>query len=443
MLYDLINRRQPGAARGLAAAALAAVLVTAGAAQAQTLVTWDDYTDVGQNAVLEQLNKNFVAAHPGVTLNRTARTFDDLSMTLKLTVSAGDGPEVTKVNQGAADQGTMVKQKLLLPIDAYVNQYGWDKRLSDSVLARMRWSDTGQFGEGANYGVSGLGEMVGLYYNQKVLSDAGIAAPPKTFEELLADVDALKAKGVPAFAIGTAKQHIALHMLTGIEQAHIDASSRKALDDVIYGRGGTFKTQAALDAATLMQHWAKDGYFIDGFSGIAGNDAVQLFVAGQGAFLLDGTWYFGDMQENPDIHFMAVPAPAGVSKPLTVGGIDLSWSITSNAKDKATQDLAAQYMDYMISPEAANAWAAAGFFPSTTPTDETAIKSSLLKEGLAMWKVLGDNNALGHYADWASPTLLKTYDDNMPHLLAGDMTPEAFVDALDADYQAYMKSIGK
>jgi len=440
MLDVLIHRLRLGTA-GVAAAALAAGL--SGAAQAQTLVTWDDYTDVGQNAVIEQLNKNFEAAHSGVTITRTARTFDDLSMTLKLTVAAGNGPQVTKVNQGAADQGTMVKQKLLLPIDDYVKQYGWDKRFGAGVLARMQWSDDGQFGEGHYYGVSGLGEMVGLYYNAKVLADAGIAAPPKTFEELLADADALKAKGVPAFAIGTAKQHIALHMLTGMEQAHIDASNRKALDDVIYGRGGTFKTQAALDAATLMQKWAKDGYFIDGYSGIAGNDAVQLFVAGQGAFLLDGTWYFGDMQTNPDIHFMAVPAPAGVSKPLTVGGIDLSWSITSNAKDKATQDLAAQYMDYMVSPEAANVWAAAGFFPSSTPTDDSAVKSSLLKEGLGMWKTITDNNALGHYADWASPTMLKTYDDNMPHLLAGDMTPQAFIDALDADYQAYMKSIGK
>jgi raffinose/stachyose/melibiose transport system substrate-binding protein len=440
MLDVLIHRLKAGTA-SLAVAALAAGLT--GAAQAQTLVTWDDYTDVGQNAVIEQLNKNFEAAHSGVTISRTARTFDDLSMTLKLTVAAGNGPQVTKVNQGAADQGTMVKQKLLLPIDDYVKQYGWDKRFGAGVLARMQWSDSGQFGEGHYYGVSGLGEMVGLYYNAKVLADAGIAAPPKTFEELVADADALKAKGVPAFAIGTAKQHIALHMLTGMEQAHIDASNRKALDDVIYGRGGTFKTQGALDSATLMQKWAKEGYFIDGFSGIAGNDAVQLFVAGQGAFLLDGTWYFGDMQTNPDIHFMAVPAPAGVSKPLTVGGIDLSWSITSNSKDKATQDLAAQYMDYMVSPEAANVWAAAGFFPSSTPTDESAVKSSLLKEGLGMWKVIAENNALGHYADWASPTMLKTYDDNMPHLLAGDMTPQAFVDALDADYQAYMKSIGK
>jgi len=181
MLDVLIHRLRLGAA-GMAAAALAVGL--SGAAQAQTLVTWDDYTDVGQNAVIEQLNKAFVAAHPGVTINRTARTFDDLSMTLKLTVAAGNGPQVTKVNQGAADQGTMVKQKLLLPIDDYVKQYGWDKRFGAGVLARMQWSDSGQFGEGHYYGVSGLGEMVGLYYNQKVLTDAGISGPPKTYEEL-------------------------------------------------------------------------------------------------------------------------------------------------------------------------------------------------------------------------------------------------------------------
>jgi len=435
IMHRLGGRASIGAMLATGALALAAT-----AAQAQTLVTWDDYTDVGQNAVIEQLNKNFIAAHPGVTITRTARTFDDLSMTLKLAVAAGNGPQLTKVNQGAADQGTMVKQHLLLPIDDYVKQYGWDKRFGAGVLARMQWSDSGQFGEGHYYGVSGLGEMVGLYYNQKVLTDAGISGPPKTYEELLKDADTLKAKGVNAFTIGTSKGHLALHMLTGIEQAHIDSSNRKALDDVIYGRGGTFKTPQDLDATTQVQKWATGGYFNDGFSGVSNDDSVQLFVGGQGAFLIDGTWYFGDMQTNPDIHFMPIPAPAGVSKPLTVGGIDLSWSITSNAKDKATQDLAAQYMDYMVSPEAANVWAAAGFFPSSTPTDESAVKSGLLKEGLAMWKTITDNNALGHYADWASPTMLKTYDDNMAHLLAGDMTPQAFDDALDADYQAYLKS---
>ena len=373
--------------------------------------------DVGQNAVIEQLNKNFEAAHSGVTISRTARTFDDLSMTLKLAVSAGNGPQLTKVNQGAADPNCMVKQKLLQPIDDYVKNAVWlgqavrRGRAGPHAVVRQRPVRRGpllrRFWPRRNGGTLLQPRGAGRCRHRPT--------PPKTFEELLADADALKAKVCPAFAISTAKQHIALHMLTGMEQAHIDASSRKALDDVIYGRGGTFKTPGALDAATLMQKWAKEGYFIDGYQGIAGNDAVQLFVAGQGAFLLDGTWYFGDMQTNPDIHFMPIPAPAGVAKPLTVGGIDLSWSITSNAKDKATQDLAAQYMDYMVSPEATNVWAAAGFFPaSSTPTDDSKITSSLLKEGLAMWKTITDNNALGHYAGWAGPTMLKTYDDNMP-----------------------------
>lgn len=442
MHNNVINRLQRTAAQTLGVTGLVAALLGAGAgaASAQALVTWDDYTDVGQAAVIEKLNQNFQTAHPGITINRTARTFDDLSLTLKLAVSSGDGPQVTKVNQGAGDQGTMAQQGLLLPIDAYIAQYGWDKRQSDGVLARTRWSDTGQFGEGKTFGISGLGEIVGLYYNLKVLNDAGIAEPPKTLEELIADAETLKAKGAVPFVLGTAKQHFALHLVAGIEQAQMDASKRQSLDDVIYGRGGTLKTDAALKAATLAQQWATEGYFIDGYQGISGDDAVQLFVAGGGAFLVSGTWQFGAVQNNPDIHFMAIPAPAGVAKPLSVGGVDLSWSITSNAKDKAAQDLAAQYIDYMVSPEAATIWAEAGFFPSTALTDPSVVKSTVLSEGLAMWKVLGDNNALGHYPDWASPTLLKTYDDNMPLLFAGAMTPEAFVDALDADYQAYLAS---
>jgi raffinose/stachyose/melibiose transport system substrate-binding protein len=35
--------------------------------------------------------------------------------------------------------------------------------------------------------------------------------------------------------------------------------------------------------------------------------------------------------------------------------------------------------------------------------------------------------------------MLKTIDDNTPLLLSGNITPEAFVDAMDKDYQAYLK----
>ena len=421
------------------AAMAAAGLTLSTAAHAQSLAVWDDLTFEGQSAVIQQLNKEFEAAHPGVTITRTARTFDDMKLTLKLAVSAGNGPVVTKVNQGAGDMWAMVKEGLLLPLDAYIAKYGWDKRQSDSVLARDRWSDTGQFGQGKTYGISGLGEMVGLYYNKKILDDAGIAVP-NTFDDFVAALDALKAKGAVPFMIGTSKQHLALHMIAAISQAHIDAGKRATLDDLIYGRGGTWKTDGNVESAKLVQHWAKDGYFFPGFQGISSDDAVQLFVSGQGAFLISGTWYFGDMQHNPDIHFMPVPAPKGISKPMTVGGVDLAWAVTSLGKDQATQDLAGAYIDYMVSEKAAATWANAGYFPATAlPADAKVTLTPLLSEGIAMWKTINANDALGHYPDWASPTMLKTIDDNSPHLLAGDQTPEAFVDALDGDYQAYLK----
>jgi raffinose/stachyose/melibiose transport system substrate-binding protein len=428
----------------LGAAALGIGLASAGSAVAQSIPEWDDYTIETQSKVIEQILKKFQDAHPGVTIQRTARTFDDLSMTLKLTVSSGDGPIITKVNQGAGDMGAMVKEKLLVPVDPYAEKYGWAKGQSDSVLARDRWSDKGQFGEGANYGISGLGELVGLYYNAKVLKDAGIETPPATFEEFTADLDKLKEKGVTPIMIGTVKQHMALHLLAAVSQAQISATDRKSLDDLVYGRGGTWKTPGNLKAAQLVHDWATKGYFFSGYQGISADDADQLFSQGQAAFMITGTWYLGDQQTNPDIHFMRLPPPAGVKAPLIVGGVDLAWAITSVAKDQKTKDLAGEYLNYMVSDEAANEWASAGFLPAVAIKDLTKIKvSPLLGEAIGVWNTINSENALGHYPDWASPTMLKTFDDNLPVMLADGQTPEALIDALEKDYTTYLATLKK
>ncbi|MBP0615810.1 extracellular solute-binding protein [Jiella mangrovi] len=440
------HSRKTGALRrksliGLVSLAVVSAVTFAQPASATDLPVWDDYSYAAQTAVIEALDKKFEAAHPDVTIKRTQRTFEDLGLTLRLAVSAGDGPVVTKVNQGAKDMGAMAQKKLLLPLDEFSKKYDWPARQSESLLARDRWSKDGQFGEGPIYGISGLAEIVGLYYNEQVLKDAGVELPLKTFDDFLAALDKVKEAGQPPIAMGTAKNHLALHLLAGISQAHIDAKSRKQIDDLIYGRGGSWKTDGNLESAKLMQHWAEDGYFYNGFQGISGDDAVQLFIAGQGAFLVSGTWYFGDMQANPNIHFMAIPAPKGVNHPLSVGGVDLAWAITSQAKNDKMKDLAGSYIDYMVSPEAAVEWAKAGYLPSTAlPKDADLDVSPLLSEGLEMWKSLNANDAIGHYPDWSTPTMLKTIDDNMPLLLAGQQTPAAFVDKLDADYSSYLAS---
>lgn len=413
-------------------------------AGAQTLTVWDDNALPSQAKVITDINTKFEAAHPGVKIARTARTFDDLAMTLKLTLSTGEGPAVTKANQGAQEMGAMVKQKLLLPIDAYIAKYGWDKKQSDGVLARDRWSDKGEFGTGPTYGISALGELVGLYYNAKVLKEAGIDKPPATLDELAKDVETLKAKGAVPFTMGLTKGHMALHMYAALSQAMIGAADRKGLDDLVYGRGGSWNTPVYVNAAKQIQDWANGGAFNDGYQGIADDDAVQLFVGGQGAFQVTGTWRLGDMQANPDIHFMALPPAAGVKDPLVVGGVELAWAITALAKDKATQDLAGEYIDYLLSDDAAAAWAAAGYLPvaALEKPDKVQIPA-LLGETIKVWNTVNAANALGHYPDWASPTMLKTLSDGLTRVIAKEDTPEAFVAAVDKDYQGYVASLKK
>ena len=85
----------------------------------------------------------------------------------------------------------------------------------------------------------------------------------------------------------------------------------------------------------------------------------------------------------------------------------------------------ASIIDYMVSDEAAAMWAAAGYLPAVALADPSKVKmSGVLTDGdRRCGRSSTPNNALGHYPDWASPTLLKTIDDNMPCLLAEQADP--------------------
>ncbi|QUS37339.1 extracellular solute-binding protein [Falsirhodobacter algicola] len=419
----------------------AALVVQGTAAAAQDLPVWDTYTYENQVAAMQELIASFKAEHPDVNVNETVRSLDDLSLTLRLAVQAGNGPKVSQVNQGAKDMGTMAKSGLLVPLDDYAEEYGWGAGQSAGLIDRGRWSESGQFGEGPNYGISSLGEIVGLFYNEQILKDAGVTLPIADFEGFLDALQKVKDAGVAPIAMGTAEGNLPLHLYASIFETNISAEDRAPFDDLIYGRGGSWTTEANVKAAKYLQDWAEEGYLLDGYSGISANDAVQLFTAGQAAFLTGGTWYFGDVQNNPDIHFMPFPAPAEVEHPLSVGGVDPGWTITSIASTKEEQDLGASFIQHMVSPETAVVWAKHGYLPATAlPEDADVELSGLLKEGISIWDELNADNAIGHYIDWSSPTMLDTVGDNIPLLLAGRQTPEEFAAALDADYQAYLQS---
>ncbi|WJY16104.1 extracellular solute-binding protein [Pectobacteriaceae bacterium CE90] len=415
--------------------------ITIGSAQAENIAVWDIYNYPAQTAVIEQAIKNFEAQNPGAKITRSVHAFEDTRIPLKLALSSGDGPQVAQVNQGGGDMGALVKEKLLFPMDSYAKQYGWDTRFPSAILKRNRWSDTQDFGSGKLYGVASLGEMVGLYYNKALLDKAGIPVP-KDMTELEAAMAKLKAQGTVPMMLGLLAGSVGPQLLSTLWEDQIESSDRKTLDNLIYDVGGTFKDAKLEKAAQMMQDWNKKGYFFPGYEGIASDDAASLFRNNQAAFFISGTWYMGQFKTNKDIHFAALPPFDGVKAPLMVGGTDLPFSITVTAKTKAQRDIAAKYINYIVSDTVANAWLKAGFLPASTNKDaKIPANNPLLADVYHVWVNVNANNGLGHYVDWATPTMGDALKADVQLLLANRLTPKQLTEKLDSNYQQYLKSV--
>lgn len=426
--------------RLIAAGTLAGCLAQSAHA-AVTLNEWDIYNYPQQTAAVDEGIKAFSQKNPGIIINRSVHSFEDTRIPLKLALTAGDGPQIAQVNQGGGDMGSLVKDKLLIQLDGYASTYGWTQRFPDSILKRNRWSDKGDFGSGKLYGVASLGEMVGLYYNKALLDKAGIAVP-KTLPELESAMAKLKEQGVAPMMLGLLDGNMGQQMLSTLWQAQIDSKDRKTLDDLIYDVGGSFKDPKLTKAGEMLKSWNDKGWFFPGFQGIGNDDAATLFQNGQSAFLISGTWYLGQFKDNKDIHFAAMPAGAGVTHPLMVGGTDLAFSVTSTAKDKTQQDAAATFIDYMVSDAMADRWLKAGFLPaSSNKNAQVPADNVLLKEAWQVWLTLNEYDGLGHYVDWATPTMNAELNQNVQLLLGGRQTVDKMVTNFDDNYQRYLKSM--
>lgn len=417
--------------RGAAAAATAQ--------DATTLTVWDSFTRPVESQVVDTLNREFADAHPGVTINRVTRSFDDLKATARLALSSDDGPDVAQINQGLSDMGAMVKGGILTDLAPYAQQYGWMDKLSAGVVARNSFTADGQtFGEGNLYGMPVTAEFVGVYYNKAKLSALGASAPT-TFAEMEALLAAAQEAGEIPIAFGNLEGWPAIHTYGELQNLVVD---RTYLDNFIYARGNVSAvTPENEQAAAKLQQWAEQGYFTPDFSGIPYDDSWPAFASGQGATMLTGSWIGGELygREVADQFgfFLTPPDTAGAPK-LSVAGTSMAFAIRSGT---ANADLGAEYIDWLVSDRAVELWTEAQVVH--IGVDAGAVEpGSLFADLVGAWGRLNETDSVGHYLDWATPTFYDTLVAALQELLAGAAEPAGFMEMLERDYAAYLAEKG-
>jgi raffinose/stachyose/melibiose transport system substrate-binding protein len=406
---------------------------SAPAQQEVTLKVWDILTSETEGRIADQLNKEFMEANPGVTIARETKTFDQMKSSAKLGLSAADGPDVAQINQGYSDMGALVTADLLVDLNNYAVEYGWGKKLSPGIVARNSFTPDGvKLGEGNLYGVPITAELVGVFYNKEAFQKAGVSVP-KTLAEFEEVLQKLKDAGITPINYGSLDGFVNIHIFAEIQNAEVD---RKYLDDFIYSRpGATFNTPANLAAATKMVEWVDKEYFTKDFVGIGYDDSVAAFRGGQGAMMITGSWISGDTiaQAPGKFGFFLMPGKTEGAKRMSTGGTSTAFAIRKSSQNV---DLAAKYIDWMVSDRAAQLWAESGTVPVGKVTVETA--DPLFTDLLNAWSYLNENDLVGHYLDWATPTFYDTLNAAFAELMARQSTPQQAIEKIEADYAAYL-----
>lgn len=406
----------------------------------QVLLVWDQFYRDEESKVMETLNAEFEAAHPGVKIQREVKVLEDLKATVKLALTEADGPDVAQVNQGHNDMGALVEAGLLLPLTPYLEKYNWSSVFSTTVARRNSFTDDGKtFGTGNLYGVSPTAEVVGVFYNKDIFKKNGWDVPT-TFEDFEALLAKIKAAGITPISFGSLDGWNAIHEYSAIQHLLV---SLDYINNLTYGVNNvSFDIPENRQAAQILQDWAKAGYFTEGFPGIGYDDCNNLFKAGNGAMTITGSWLAPELMVDTDqeFGFFLLPPFAGKTG-LAIGGVGIPFAIRKTS-DK--QDLAAEYLNWMISPRAAELWAEAGMLPAMAlPEDSKVATDNLFSDTLRAWNTINQANAVGHYIDWATPTFYDTLVAELQKLLGGISTPANFTEAVEADYSAYLQSKSK
>ncbi|HOU00376.1 MAG TPA: extracellular solute-binding protein [Anaerolineaceae bacterium] len=403
----------------------------------QVLLVWDQFYRDEESKVMETLNAEFEAAHPGVKIQREVKVLADLQTTVKLALANADGPDVAQVNQGRNDMGALVEAGLLLPLNPYLEKYNWSSVFSTSVASRNSFTEDGKtFGTGNLYGVSPTAEVVGVFYNKDIFKKNRWDVPT-TFEDFEALLAKIKTEGITPISFGSLDGWNAIHEYSAIQHLLV---SLDYINNLTYGVNNvSFDIPENRQAAQILQDWAKAGYFTEGFPGIGYDDCNNLFKAGNGAMTITGSWLAPELMVGTDqeFGFFLLPPFAGKTG-LAIGGVGIPFAIR---KTTEKQDLAAEYLNWMISPRAAELWAEAGMLPAMAlPEDSKVDTNNLFGDTLNAWNAINKENAVGHYIDWATPTFYDTLVAELQKLLGGISTPANFTEAVEADYKAYLQS---
>ncbi|MDO5677989.1 MAG: extracellular solute-binding protein [Propionibacteriaceae bacterium] len=306
------------------------------------------YSDSSQ-ADWDRITAKFNEEYPNVKVELQIDGWDNFSQSVQARIQANDYPDILNDNafSSSAEAG------LLYPID---------ELLSAETLANIDAGlmDNGKGPDGTQWAAPDIASARMLVYNTDIFEKAGISEVPKSWADLEAAAEKIKALGDGTYAYG---------MPLGSEEAQVESSLW------VWGAGGNWtdgealkaNSDVAVEGFTQMKKMFDAGYTQPNLEDNR-QDTTDLLAAGKLAMAIGHGQVVGDA-EAKGIKVALAPVPSKDGEGVAIGVTDFIVAFNNNDADRKAATAA--YLNYLYSDELYEPWyKGTGLLPVTTSTIE-------------------------------------------------------------------------
>ena len=365
------RKRGRGVLRALGLALAFLLVATVSWADGEVTITHYFGGDLGR-AGLEEIFGNF-KAETGVTVVDSPIGHEDFKDGILVRAAGGNLPDVFSYWAGARTQ-FVVDAGSLGTIDDMWAANGLDGVVAQSV------ADGATMYNGARYLVPFGYHYAGMFYNAKVMADAGVSEFPTDWDGFLALCEDLKSQGVTPIALGSKDRWPAQFWFDYLLLRTAGPEYRASLM-----AGEASYTDGEVQRA--MQLW-KDlvdaGYFAPNANADDWTAASDRVSRGDAAMTLMGTWITGYWNGNglaagEDYDFFEFPMiDAGVPNAV-VGPVD-GWLIAADAENRANAEALVAFL--ASDPASQAKWAQVQGALSPNVNVDDSIYTSVMRRAL-------------------------------------------------------------
>jgi glucose/mannose transport system substrate-binding protein len=370
--------------------ALASALALQAQAQAQNapraeVIHW--WTAGGESAAVKTLADAYRAA--GGTWVDTAIALGEQARSVAINRIVGGNPPTAAQFNTSKQFLDVVEQGLLNNVDAVAQRDGWDKFLPETVLNVIRV-------KGHYYAAPvDIHMPTWIWTSKAAFKKAGIAAEPRSMDELFAALDKLRAAGlVPLAHGGQAWQDNIVFTAVLANQGGRELYLKVLRDhDPKAILGEPFKQ-------VLLSFKRLQGYVDKGSPGRNWNDATALLISGKAGVQFMGDWAKGEFalaKQEPGRDYGCI-AGFGPASPYIIQGDVFVFPKTDKADALKAQQLLASVI---TAPAAQVAFSQRkGSIPIRTDVDASKL-DACAQQGLAIMK--DKSRQLGNGEVYLSP----------------------------------------